>query len=67
MNKGGKGAHAAPGLPEEGLGAGEIAGELLLEEMAVLEILVCAQTQKDAHQAPTEPCLHKPQVNILVF
>jgi len=42
----------APGVSEEGLGAGGAAGELLLEQMAVLEIPACAQVQKDAHQAP---------------
>lgn len=41
-------------------------GELLQEEMAVLEILVCVWIQKDEHQAPREPRLHKPRVNVLV-
>lgn len=60
-------AYAAPGLWEERLGVGEAAGEVLLEEMTMLEIPVCAQMLKDVPQALIEPSLHKPQVNQLVF
>lgn len=51
VNKGEKGTYAAPGLSEKGLGAGEVAGELLLEVVVVLEILICAQMQQDALRA----------------
>lgn len=40
---------------------------MLLEEMTMLEIPVCAQMLKDVPQALIEPSLHKPQVNQLVF